>query len=62
MFPQNDGNTAVAAGRKPAGEGHENADLIDPDLGRLTEEWPTLPPAIKAAVMALVDAAGRRTD
>ncbi len=32
----------------------------DPDLARLVEAWPHLPPHIRAAVMALVDA-GRKT-
>jgi hypothetical protein len=30
---------------------------VDPDLARLVEAWPALPPHIKAAVLALLDAA-----
>jgi hypothetical protein len=31
----------------------------DPDLARLVDAWPDLPPHIKAAVVALVKAAGQ---
>jgi hypothetical protein len=30
---------------------------IDPDLGRLLTAWPSLPPAIRRAVLALLDLA-----
>ena len=28
----------------------------DPDLARLIEAWPTLPPALKAGILAMVEA------
>jgi len=40
---------AVAAGSAPA----------DPDLARVLDAWARLPPHIRAAVLALVDAAGK---
>jgi hypothetical protein len=33
---------------------------IDPDLARLIDSWPALPPAIRAGILAMIDAA--RTD
>jgi hypothetical protein len=35
------------------------AQTADPGLARLVDAWPTLPAHIRAAVLALVDAAGR---
>ena len=32
-------------------------DPLDPDLTRVIEAWPTLPPAIHAAILAMIDAA-----
>jgi hypothetical protein len=34
------------------------AAVIDPDLAHVTAAWPALPPPIKTAILALVDAAG----
>ncbi len=36
--------------------GQETAE-IDPELARVIEAWPTLPPAIRAAVLAMLRAA-----
>jgi hypothetical protein len=33
-------------------------DEIPPDLARLIEAWVVLPPAIKAGILALVEASG----
>ena len=33
---------------------------IDPDLARLIDAWPTLPEAIRAGILALVDAASKQ--
>lgn len=34
----------------------EQQPLLDPDLQRLIDTWPTLPPAAKAAVLATLKA------
>ena len=36
--------------------GQETAE-IDPDLGQLIQVWPTLPPAIREAILAMLRAA-----
>lgn len=33
------------------------APPVDPDLARLVEAWPTLPAALKAGIVAMVNAA-----
>jgi hypothetical protein len=35
----------------------QNGPEIDADLGRLIDAWPTLPEAIRAGVLAMVEAA-----
>ena len=37
--------------------GDENRS-IDPDLAAVIEAWPTLPEAVKAGILAMVNAAG----
>jgi hypothetical protein len=34
-----------------------NSDHIDPDLQRLIDAWPTLPAALTAGILAMIDAA-----
>jgi hypothetical protein len=43
-----------------ARETQKSAGLValDPDLQRVLDAWPTLPEAIRRAILALVDAAG----
>jgi hypothetical protein len=36
-----------------------NGPEIDADLGRLIDAWPTLPAAIRAGILAMIDAAKR---
>src|SRR5262245_9970264 len=55
MFPQSGEKTAAADDAESAAAEHGTDARIDDSLARLIEEWPTLPPAIKAAVIALVD-------
>ena len=33
--------------------------LADADLARVVAAWPTLPPAVRAGVLAMVEASGR---
>jgi hypothetical protein len=48
------GNTALSA---DGGAESGAPTPADPDLTRLVDAWPTLPPPIRAAVLALVETA-----
>jgi hypothetical protein len=37
---------------------HSTEEQIDPDLSRIAAAWPQLPEAIKAGILAMVQAAG----
>lgn len=41
-------------------ENAPNASLADPDLARLVNAWPGLPPAIRARIVAMLEAATQR--
>ena len=47
------------AGAKSGAVDRENAP-ITPDLETVIDAWPTLPPAIRTAILAIVEAAHRR--
>ena len=51
----NDNNlqTPISSVNSSVNSSHQN-----PDLRRVIEAWPTMPPAIRAAVLALVDSQG----
>jgi hypothetical protein len=53
--PRNDGQPA--AGGAKSGAASPDRSPADPDLARLVDAWPTLPPPIRAAVLALVETA-----
>lgn len=56
--PQNTGKTLISeTGGAKSGALSANSDPIDPDLQRLIEAWPTLPAALKAGIVAMIDAA-----
>ena len=52
------GRDAERARETAASIAAELARLDDPDLARLLAAWPTLPPHIRAALLALVQTAG----
>lgn len=52
------GNTADSD--KASAVAHAVASKIDPDLTRLVDAWPTLPAAVKAGIVAMVEATDRR--
>lgn len=58
--PQNTDHTAFSGeGAAKSGAVHHCQELpADPDLARLVEAWPELPQPIRAAIVAMVDAAG----
>ena len=48
--------TTLVSGAESGAVGAENGS-IDPDLAHVMETWSTLPPAIHAAILAMIDAA-----
>jgi hypothetical protein len=40
----------------------QNGPGIEADLGWLIDAWPTLPEAIRAGILAMVDAAGKQRE
>jgi hypothetical protein len=41
----------------PLGAQKSDAEQADPELARLVAAWPSLPPAVRAGITAMVDAA-----
>jgi len=54
------GNVGGMKGAIPEAVG-ENLHRIDPDLAALVDAWPTLPAALKAGIVAMVETAGGST-
>jgi hypothetical protein len=52
-------NPAKGSGQSPESVAHQlpGETKIDPDLARVLAAWPSLPPAIRRAVLALVEVA-----
>ena len=73
-FPQGDSNPLPIsrkgnAGKEVTANGPESLayslahdSQIDPDLARLIDAWPTLPEALRAGILAMIDAARKGLD
>ena len=59
-FPSGNEGVSKTDGSKSGnnGRGFDPAMPADPELAAVVAAWPTLPPAIRAGVLALVAAAG----
>jgi hypothetical protein len=56
-MPQGEITTQVAASPSfPMAHSLARESQIDSDLDRLIDAWPTLPPALKAGILAMIDA------
>ena len=55
-YETSDMRTSSCPGGALSGAGRAESGTIDPDLQRLIDAWSALPAAIRAAIMALVQA------
>ena len=52
----NSGDVTYKPGTADPATYHDSSSKIDPDLGRVVDAWPALPDALKAAILALIEA------